>query len=131
MNLRFKIFFLLFLVKLSAFSQNAELDSLLAKSERLVQSKMDSSLRLAFMAAELSQQKKDQVYITRSYIAIGNTYDNMDDADNAITYYKKSIEASKNVTDESLKMTATLSLAQAYFDKGNYDEALMWFRKAK
>ena len=74
-----------------------EIDNLLSKSEKLANLNVDSALNYAFKAAELSEKKNDSSCIAKSYVAIGNLYDNMDEADNAVTYYQKSFNASKNL----------------------------------
>src|SRR5687767_13437620 len=108
-----------------------EIDSLLAQSERLLKTQTDSALKLAFKAAELSQTNGSATHLVRSYAAIGDGYDLMDDYDKRIYYYEKAVDASSGITDEKLKARMILQLGSAYYNKGNYDKASELLNQAK
>ncbi|MBI3500841.1 MAG: DUF559 domain-containing protein [Bacteroidetes bacterium] len=131
--LRFtQLFFLSLCFLFSApcsFSQN--IDALLSRSENVLKTNSDSALNYAFLAAEASHRQKDTLHIAKSYQKIGLIYDDMDDADKEVFYFRKAYEAAKNISDAHLKMEITVNVAEAFFDKGNYDESFLWFKKAK
>src|ERR1051326_1176808 len=120
---------LIFLLNGKIFSQ--DIDALLSKSEKFLETKPDSSLKYAFLAEEQSQKKNDITQMAKAFLAIGNAFDKTESLDNEIFYFKKAVECIKNSEDEKLKAKIYLSLGEAYFGKGNYDEAFLNFRKAQ
>jgi serine phosphatase RsbU (regulator of sigma subunit) len=108
-----------------------EIDSLLAKSERLAESSPDSMLKFAFKSAELSQSRNSPDHLARSYRAIGKAYGKLNELDNQISYFQKAQKIASTSSDEKLKTEITLSLAGAFFNKGKLDEAFLLFRKIK
>lgn len=107
------------------------IDTLIAKSERFLDVNTDSMLRYAFKAAELSQLKKSSYYIAKSYIAIGNVYDKLENFDTQIAYLQKAKNAASLTSDERLKMKIAVGLAEALYNKGKMDEALSLSRKTQ
>lgn len=131
---KYFFFFILSFSSLNIYSQNysiPEIDSLLSKSERMAATNPDSMLRLAFKAAEMSEVKKSSSYLAKSYFAIGKAYDQTDDLDNEIIYFKKAVETSETTSDSFFTVNSIISLATAFFGKGNYDESYYYFKKAK
>src|ERR1035437_5492666 len=108
-----------------------EIDSLISKSERFLDVNPDSTLKYAFKSAELSQAKNSSYFLAKSYNAIGKSYRKLDDIDNQITYFQKAETIAAATSDEKLKAQIALNLANAFYSKGNYDEAFSSFRKAQ
>lgn len=108
-----------------------EIDSLLSKSARFLDNAPDSALKYSFQSAELSQSKNSSYFLAKSYNAIGKSYRKLDDIDNQITYFQKAETIAAATSDEKLKAQIALNLANAFYIKGNYDEAFSSFRKAQ
>jgi len=108
-----------------------QIDSLLSKSERLLNNKPDSALKYSFQAAEISQSKNSALYLARSYLSIGRIFNKLNDGDNEIAYKQKANKAAENISDQKLKTLITISLSEALLNKGNFDDALMFSQKAK
>lgn len=111
---------------------SVQIDTLLARSERLLDlTQTDSALNFAFRAAVLSQRFSDANSLARSYLRIAETYDQSNEADLSVTYLLKADDAARNTSDQKLKTEILVNLAYAFFNKGNYDEALSSSRKAQ
>jgi len=127
-------FICLLLLSPFIFSQktnSAQIDTLLAQSSRLLESNIDSALRLTFKAAELSQQYADRVRLVKSYQKIAEYYHITDDVDMTISYAQKAMDASASINDQTLKANVILALGTAFIDKGYFEKAFIMLDKAK
>ena len=129
------IFFtFLFLSSPLAFSQNnysLAIDLVLSKSAQILKKSTDSSLQYAFQAAEMSQEAGDTIRLAKSYHQIAEAYDEADEVDRIIVYRQKALEAIKNFPDDTLKGRIVLNMGKAHQRKGNYAQAIPYYRQAK
>src|SRR6185369_13904092 len=118
MNKALPLSFLLFLLlPFQLFSQKnnfTQIDSLLAQSTRLTSSHTDSSLRLAFRAAELSEKSADATRMAKSFQRIAEVYEMSDDIDMLIFYYQKALDAASKTSDSKLITYTTFNLGRSY-----------------
>ena len=108
-----------------------KIDSLLAKSKRLLESDIDFAFHYAFSAAERSEELHSPCRLAKAYEAIANAYSQVADADNTIIYFEKGLEASRSCNDKKLTGELTLNLASANYSKGSYDKAELLYRTSK
>ncbi|MBN1326579.1 MAG: tetratricopeptide repeat protein [Candidatus Cloacimonetes bacterium] len=75
----------------------------------------------------INEDNRDKVII---YNILGEAYENLDDHDNAIHYYKLTVDSSRNVKDNEAKAYALYSLAIIYDDTGVHDKAIIYYSQA-
>lgn len=127
------LFFLLsfFSSNLLISAQTSEIDSLLLKSERLTSPSPDSALKLAYIAAEKSQELRHQELLIRSYIQISSCYYQLDEIELNIEYADKANRLVEGISNKRLLALSTIELGRAFMHKGYYDKGAVMLRKAR
>ncbi len=122
---------------LNLYNQKDQKEELLAVLERLSElhqiNESEQALEYELHSLKIKKEMEDYQGMSVSYNKIGNFYKNMNDNDQALTYYKKSLELSQKLSGEeevSPKDDILMDIAFIYQAKGEYDQALKYLFSA-
>ncbi|HBT98459.1 MAG TPA: tetratricopeptide repeat protein [Sulfurihydrogenibium sp.] len=83
--------------------------------------KLDAAYEIFKKAESLTNKKENLMQI---YSRIGQILENMNNLDDALTYYNKSLSLAKELGDTDIQAIALKGIASIYHQKGELDKAL-------
>ncbi len=89
------------------------------------------ALELHFESLKISEEVDNKLRIATSFNNIGTVYSKNDNTINeALTYFKKSLEVFEDIEQESGMAIAAMNIGEVYFLEVNYDSAIYYHQKA-
>ncbi len=91
---------------------------------------LEMALETYFEAANIAVDAKSLIDEGVVYISIADTYSIMENFDNAVHFYNKSIPILRSEADSVPLASALLNAGDTYYNMGRYDDALRYFEEA-
>jgi len=113
-------------------SINYLFQGLLEKGNALrLKSELSQALESYFQAAKIAEEEKLIGRLGAIYISIGDVYSIMGNHNNAVNYYLSGIDILKSENDSIRFATALLNAGDEYFNYGELDTALIFFKESE
>lgn len=121
------------LIELSANSDSIPylIKGLMQKGRALtVKGDLSSALEVYFKAATLASENSLSLDLAKIYAPIADVYSNLEDHQNAVLYYRQSIDLLSEEQDSVSLATALLNLGDEFFYNEQLDSALIYFNRS-
>jgi len=91
---------------------------------------LEQALKSFFRGAEIAKKAKNLATQGAIFAAIADVYSIMDNSDNSMNYYGKSIALFRRIKDSVPLASALTNAGDEYFNSSNYDSAMAYFEEA-